>query len=601
VITVSAPLADLLVRDYDLPRSPDLVLNVPIVRDDQMDAPTIREVIGLDDETPLVVYSGGADSTRGVHTLVEAVGTLPGVHLGLVVKARTNYILGLLEMASRGGFDDRVHIVGFVDPDKVVPFLSGATMGVHPMVSNKMNHQIALPNKLFEYLNAGLPIVVSDNKAMADLVTQYGVGDVFIAEDSEDLASAIRRVLANVVSHREAIAESGVLEEYTWQTQADTLLDVYTDLLGSDQITSPAVAITNLDEINLVGEGISIQNPVARSTSLLIGVRNSAGQATEWARAVEETGVAAASLALVRPGSIEFPADLYVQPEELRQLEWQLSQTRRVATGFTHVLSEAGTSVMGRMNGGFATDDVPFMAEHGIQLGIVLHGSEIRRPSIHRQLLPYSPFHIQDELTEKLEHVTSVLAQRLDGFDGKVFVTTPDLVEYAPGAEWLPVVIDSEVWHPDRSRSDEGPLVVTHIPSSERLKGTVYVDAVCLKLQDEGVIKYLRLAGVSPNEIPRYVRSADVVIDGIVLGAYGLMSVQAMASGVVAVADVSLVDDLAPPIVSAQPETLRDVLLDLDDNRKQMADRSKAGLDFVAEYHDGEYAADRLTEFLQQP
>ncbi len=600
VITVSAPLAELLVHDYGLARSPDLVLNIPIIRTDQDDAMTIRDVIGFPDETPLVVYSGGIDATRGVHTLVEAIGQTPGVHLGLVAKARTNYILTLLETASRGGFEDRIHIVGFVDPDKVVPFLSGATMAVHPMVSDKMNHQIALPNKIFEYLNARLPVVVSDNKAMSDLVKEHGVGEVFVAEDSEDLALAIGQVLADYDAYRNAIETSGVLEKYTWQAQGDTLLDVYADLLGSGLIEVPAAELTNLDETEIVRDTSVPQQAHSGSASLLIGPRNSAGQAAAWAEALRERGVSATSLALVRSGPIEFAADLRVQPAEFRQIEWQLSQARRVATGFTHVLSEGGTSVIGRMNGGFAIDDVSFLAEHGVNLGILMHGSEIREPSTHRRLLAHSPFHVHDDLTSKLEHATSTLHEKLDGFNGRIFVTTPDLLEYVPRAEWLPVVVDLDLWHPDSDRSDDGPLVVAHVPSSERLKGTEYIDAVCRKLEGEGTIKYVRVTGVAPGEVPNLVRSAHVVIDGIVLGAYGLMSVQAMASGAVAVADVSLIGSLETPIVSAQPETLRQVLLELNGDRGRLAEQREAGIAFVERFHNGDYASDSLIAFLEE-
>ena len=599
IITVSAPLAQLLVDDYGLDRTPDLVLNIPIVRTDQHDAFTIRQVIGLAEDTPLVVYSGGIDATRGVHTLVEAMGRLPGVHLGLVAKARTNYILSLLETAANGEYDDRIHLVGFVDPDKVVPFLSGATLAVHPMVSNKMNHQIALPNKLFEYLNAKLPIVVSDNKAMADLVTQHGVGGVFTAEDPEDLANAIRRALEQRASLVAAIDTSGVLEKYTWQTQADMLLDVYAELLGSEAVARPPATITSLEESDAQRAATGVHRSASATTSLLIGPRNSAGQAKAWADALIKTGTPATSMAIARPTAVAFPADLLVQPDEFRRLDWQLMQAKRVAAGFTHVLAEGGTSVLGRLNGGFATDDVPFLAEHGVGLGLVMHGSEIRRPSVHREMLAHSPFHIEDETTAKLEHATRKLADQLDAFEGAVFVTTPDLLAYVPRANWLPVVVDTQRWHPASDHPANEKLVVAHIPSSERLKGTEYIDAVCRRLEHEGVITYVQVSGIAPDDVPGYIRAADVVIDGLVLGAYGVMSVQAMASGAIAVADVSLLGSLEAPIVSAQPESLRQALLDLNDDRSRMQDLRHAGIEFVRQYHNGEYAAAKLREFLE--
>ena len=598
VITVSAPLAALLVKDYHLSRPPDLVLNIPIVRDDQHDAFTIRQVIGLPEDVPLVVYSGGIDATRGVHTLVEAMGNVPGVHLGLVAKARTNYILSLLETAADGGYDDRIHLVGFVDPDKVVPFLSGATMAVHPMVSNKMNHQIALPNKLFEYLNARLPIVVSDNKAMADLITEHGVGAVFGAEDPDDLAAAIKSTIENHDLHVQAIDNSGVLEKYTWQAQADALLDVYADVLGAEFVERPAAPITSLKEAEADSTVVAQQRSGTGTASLLIGPRNSAGQAKTWADTLSRTGTSATSMAIARPGAVAFPADILVQPDEFRRLDWQLAQAKRVAAGFTHVLAEGGTSVLGRLNGGSAIDDIAFLAEQGINLGVVLHGSEIRRPSSHRELLPYSPFHIEDETTARLEHATHKLTEQLATFQGRVFVTTPDLLRYVPGAAWLPVVVDTQLWYPKEPDPRGGKLVVAHIPSSERLKGTEFVDTACRRLQEEGVIEYVRISGIPPHEVPGYIRSADVVIDGIVLGAYGVMSVQAMASGVVAVADVSLIGDLDAPIVSAQPESLRQVILDLARDRTRLRELQVAGVEFIRRYHDGEYSAQRLYEFL---
>jgi hypothetical protein len=76
------------------------------------------------------------------------------------------------------------------------------------------------------------------------------------------------------------------------------------------------------------------------------------------------------------------------------------------------------------------------------------------------------------------------------------------------------------------------------------------------------------------------------------------MSVQAMASGVVAVADMSLAGDLGAPIVSAQPETLRTAILELADDRGRLKELQGAGTEFVQRFHDGKYAAERLHEFL---
>jgi glycosyltransferase involved in cell wall biosynthesis len=225
-ITVSAELADLLRRDHRLADSPAVVLNAPSLAH-AADAPSLRKQCGLGRETPLIVYSGVMAAKRGLSTMVDALPLLTEVHIAFVVaNPAAPYVRELLDRATALGDRHRVHVVPYVAHDQVVSLLSEADIGVIPIL-HYPNHEIALITKFFEYSHARLPIVVSDVKAMAAMVTRTGQGEVFTAGDVTSFAAAARAVLADPARYRVAYHVPGRLDEWTWEAQAAVLEKVY--------------------------------------------------------------------------------------------------------------------------------------------------------------------------------------------------------------------------------------------------------------------------------------------------------------------------------------------------------------------------------------
>ena len=237
IITVAPMIAELLTRDYQLSKPPEVVLNTPVVVNEG--TASVRSAAGLGKDETLVIYSGGLDPTRGVETLVEAVGRLPGVHLGLIARVNHSYVRELGDLALRSGLEDRFHIVPFVQPQQVVSYLRSATIGVHPMISAPLNHRVTIGNKLFEYMHARLPIVISDCKAMADIVEAHEIGKVFVSEDVDSLTKALTEVLENLDKYHAAYErQPDLLERFSWRSERRKLFAVYRDLLGSDKVVS---------------------------------------------------------------------------------------------------------------------------------------------------------------------------------------------------------------------------------------------------------------------------------------------------------------------------------------------------------------------------
>ena len=235
VLAVSEPIAEALQRKFELPRLPDMAYNVPLHADVDVDCHTVRDATGLGPDEKILVYSGGLHPTRGNHTIVEAVSAVEDLHLVVVARTRGNgYVQRLERLAASLGMAERFHVVEFVAPDQVVHYLSGADLAIHSLVAGPLNHEWALPNKLFEYLFAGLPIVVSDCRCMKEFVEGNELGLSYRSEDPIDLARVLEKVLLDLPRYRNPERRRALIEgEYSWQRQAERILASYQRILGS--------------------------------------------------------------------------------------------------------------------------------------------------------------------------------------------------------------------------------------------------------------------------------------------------------------------------------------------------------------------------------
>ncbi|MDR3359477.1 MAG: glycosyltransferase, partial [Bifidobacteriaceae bacterium] len=229
IVTVSEGLAELLVARHGLRRRPAIVMNGPMVGA-SVEAPSLREVVGVGEDAPLLVYSGVVNPARGIGAVVRALALVDGVHLALVVNNRGTAVTHLLAEADRLGLADRLHLAPYVAYDQVTKYVASADAGVSPL-SRAVNHDIALTNKFCEYVVAGLPVVTSDTPEQARLVEDLDLGAVFKADDVADCARAIKDVLDR---RRELATRIGADQElrhrFTWAAQVETLARVYREV-----------------------------------------------------------------------------------------------------------------------------------------------------------------------------------------------------------------------------------------------------------------------------------------------------------------------------------------------------------------------------------
>ena len=381
-------------------------------------------------------------------------------------------------------------------------------------------------------------------------------------------------------------------------------------LVGADIAAAPGAAGPATSDPVVSDSGRSSGAP-----HLLIGPANYAGQGAAWARAVDgRDGITARNLAVVNPASpFIFPADV-----SLTSVDWAdpIIRARAAVEAVlpaTHVIVEAMRPLLGLGSRDVANAwdvqaggrEVLRLMSSGRRVGLVLHGSEARRPGEHAQRYTTSPFGREEHAKETAVRTkaTDAVHALLAELDAPRFVTTPDMLDFVPRATWLPIVVGPTAFRPGRELFSEARPVVVHAPSSGPLKGSEYVDPVLEGLHEQGLIEYRRLHHIPPSLVSAYLRNADIVVDQVVLGNPGVLATQALACGRVVVSH--LPDQVRArygshvPVAEATPESLGEVIRALVFDRDVAREFAAQGPDFARTHHDGRRSAEVLARFVQ--
>lgn len=338
---------------------------------------------------------------------------------------------------------------------------------------------------------------------------------------------------------------------------------------------------------------------------LAIGPVNYSNQATLWASALRElcSDISTSTFALEVPGGFDFPSDVIIpQAFYHKSKKWQLAQAEAL-TSFTHILVEAEEPLLGRLFGRSLREEQRYFVNAGVNLAYMAHGTDIRVPSVHAERTVWSPYRDTSTYSQKLNLLAKSNLNFLNSISEPVFVSTPDLLLDLPQAVWIPVVVELATWNQFVVDVPENrPLRVAHIPSVQSIKGTHLIEPVLRQLQEQGVIEYTPIQGVSSQDMPKIIAQADVVLDQFRLGSYGVAACEAMAAGKTVIGHVlpevreivKRQTGLQLPIVEATPDDLCEVISDLATRPGEFKVRAEVGITFIEEVHSGELSASRL-------
>lgn len=344
---------------------------------------------------------------------------------------------------------------------------------------------------------------------------------------------------------------------------------------------------------------------------VFIGPTNYAGQADSWARALESARPQTRATSMkIRYGqdSFEYPADQTV-PSVYSRLSrrWQHRQLRALQ-GYTGLLLESARPFLGGLYDSDAARQLQELKRTGVSCALLFHGSDIRDPDIHAQKERHSPFAVDRELRDRCRGMADRSRELIERTGLPVYVSTVGLLSEVEGSNWLPVVIETDVWQAGDPPLSAGlPLRVAHAPSTG-IKGTDLIEESLQRLHADKSIDYQVVRGIPHSAMPDVYRNTDVVLDSFRTGNYGVAACEGLAAGRIVVAHISeevrrrtrelTGEEL--PIVEATPESLAEVLLSIVEDPTSALEIAAAGPEFVRRFHGGSRSGAVLAEWLDQ-
>ena len=237
VVTVNEGLASVLRRRYR-PKLVSAVHNCP----DRWTPPTrrptlLRDAAGIASDAPVLLYHGALSANRGIEQAMAAL-LEPGLedaHLVLLGfgEMRHEYVRASSEARWRG----RVHVLDPVTPVELLAWVASADIGVMPIQPTTLNHRLSTPNKLFECLAAGVPVIASDFPAVRQIVLDDPAGRLGAVCDPERVDALAEAILAllrldsdKMMALRARCLRAGA-KRWNWEREAETLISAYSTII----------------------------------------------------------------------------------------------------------------------------------------------------------------------------------------------------------------------------------------------------------------------------------------------------------------------------------------------------------------------------------
>ena len=239
VLTVNDALAGELERRLGVPR-PAVVMNTQLPWTPPEPRPDlVRVALGLGPMSPIVLYHGGFMRDRGLAEVIAALATpgLESAHLVLMGAGPLKDELLSIAAASLGA--ERIHFLPPVPPAELLDWVASADVGVMTNQPRTINERLSTPNKLFECLAAGTPVVSSDFPERRRIIAEDPGGPLGALCDPADPASigaAIRSILdlqpAAAIALRQRCLDASAIR-YDWASQFAVLLETYGGVTGT--------------------------------------------------------------------------------------------------------------------------------------------------------------------------------------------------------------------------------------------------------------------------------------------------------------------------------------------------------------------------------
>lgn len=151
--------------------------------------------LNIPKDKKILLYQGMVVHGRGLKIMLELMQKLPDCIL--IVLGGGEYYDYYLNMAKELNISDKVFFMGKFTQESLLSYTAGATIGFALIENLSLSYYYALPNKLFEYINAEVPMIVSNFPQMVEVIDEYKVGYYVDPENLPEISQAVSNIITD--------------------------------------------------------------------------------------------------------------------------------------------------------------------------------------------------------------------------------------------------------------------------------------------------------------------------------------------------------------------------------------------------------------------
>jgi glycosyltransferase involved in cell wall biosynthesis len=216
--TVCEPIADFYKNKYKIDFG--VIRNLPFRREPKLDYNSRENIL---------IYQGALNKDRGIETIIKSMQFINNCKL--IIAGKGDLEVQLKDLATNLDLDKKIKFTGNLDFETLYELTSKAKIGLSIEYGNSLNYKYALPNKIFDYIQAGVPILCSPLQEIVKIIEKYQVGVILENNNEVSLAKLINELICNEeyltkLNNNCKIAAA----ELHWENEEKILLKMFNDL-----------------------------------------------------------------------------------------------------------------------------------------------------------------------------------------------------------------------------------------------------------------------------------------------------------------------------------------------------------------------------------
>lgn len=182
------------------------------------------------DDLLLILQGTGINTDRGGEELIDAMATTDGI--SLLIVGSGDVVPALKKKAADLKLNSKIKFIPAKPWNEMIRYTKSADAGLTLDKDTNLNHSFSLPNKLFDYISAGIPVIAGNLPEISKIVEKYKCGIIVLAITTEEISNAIKRMKADR-NYLEKLRQNAVIasKDLTWERESEKVVGFYSSIL----------------------------------------------------------------------------------------------------------------------------------------------------------------------------------------------------------------------------------------------------------------------------------------------------------------------------------------------------------------------------------